>query len=187
MVLNEGLSVNHMFADGTFPLHVAAERGDLEMTKFLLSMRASPDLKTRHGQTPLMLGISYIDIVRQLINYGCKVLYFVLILEVNNFIYNKITLIKLSSIYKILCSRDFLMWTGILMSCHLVLNFVFASVVLYLLTGVIKSEASNNSWSFVFFFLNKLKYQQWNKACKTSHNLVCRWTWQMTREGQPYT
>ena len=73
MVLNEGVSVNFMFADGTFPIHVAAERGDVEIVKFLLSMKASPDLKTRHGQTALMLGITFIDVVRQLINYGCKV------------------------------------------------------------------------------------------------------------------
>ena len=74
LVLNEGLSVNHMFADGSYPIHIAAEKGDVQSLQFLLSMRASPDLKNRHGQTALMLGIDFVDVARTaVIEYGCRV------------------------------------------------------------------------------------------------------------------
>ena len=66
LVYNEGVSVNHVFMDGSFPLHVAAERGFVEIVTFLLSMKASTDMKNQHGQTPLMLGIGYPPIVKVL-------------------------------------------------------------------------------------------------------------------------
>ena len=72
-VLNEGTNVNHMFADGTFPVHIAAEAGDLLNLNFLLSLRASPDMKNRHGQTALMLGIMHPEIVGTLVEHGCRV------------------------------------------------------------------------------------------------------------------
>ncbi len=62
-----------MFADGSFPIHVAAEKGDVDNLKFLLSLRASPDLKNRHGQTAIMLGIIFPDVVQTLIDYQSKV------------------------------------------------------------------------------------------------------------------
>ena len=64
LVYNEGVSVNHVFMDGSFPLHVAAERGFVEIVTFLLSMKASTDMKNQHGQTALMLGIGYTPIVK---------------------------------------------------------------------------------------------------------------------------
>ena len=74
LVLNEGVSVNHMFADGSYPVHIAAERADVENLRFLLSMRACPDMKNRHGQTALMLGIDFVDVVLALvIEYRCRV------------------------------------------------------------------------------------------------------------------
>ena len=41
LVFNEGVSVNYKFVNGSMPLHVAAERGLVEVTTFLLSMKAS--------------------------------------------------------------------------------------------------------------------------------------------------
>ena len=64
LVFNEGVCVNHVFMDGSFPLHVAAERGFVEEVTFLLSMKASTDMKNKHGQTALMLGIGYPPIVK---------------------------------------------------------------------------------------------------------------------------
>ena len=72
-VLNEGISVNHQFPDGSFPLHIAAEKGDLGIAKFLLSLRASPDFRNQHGQTALILGICDLEVVEQLIRCNCKV------------------------------------------------------------------------------------------------------------------
>lgn len=77
LILNEGLTANHQFADGSFPLHIAADHQEFEILKFLLSLKASPDFKNRHGQTPLMLGITHgsrsVEIVQVLVNYSCKV------------------------------------------------------------------------------------------------------------------
>lgn len=64
LVFNEGISVNQVFMDGSMPLHVAAERGFVEVVTFLLSMKASTDSKNQHGQTALMLGIGYPPIVK---------------------------------------------------------------------------------------------------------------------------
>lgn len=72
-ILNEGMGVNHQFADGSSPLHIAAEKKDVETLKLLLELRASPDFKNQHGQTPLMLGILSPDIAQALICCKCKV------------------------------------------------------------------------------------------------------------------
>ena len=64
LVYNEGVSVNQVFMDGSLPLHVAAERGFVEIVTFLLSMKALTDSKNEHGQTALMLGIGYPPIVK---------------------------------------------------------------------------------------------------------------------------
>ncbi len=64
LVFNEGVSVNYKFVDGSMPLHVAAERGLVEVTTFLLSMKALTDFKNQHGQTALMLGISFPPVVK---------------------------------------------------------------------------------------------------------------------------
>ena len=75
--MNEGVAANHQFQDGSFPLHIAADHQDFEILKFLLMFRASPDFKNRHGQTPLMLGITQgsrsVEIVQALVNNGCRV------------------------------------------------------------------------------------------------------------------
>lgn len=74
LVVKEGVGVNHRFADGSFPIHISAEKGDVQSLRFLLSMKASPDAKNRHGQTALMLGIDSTEIVQVLvIEYNCKV------------------------------------------------------------------------------------------------------------------
>ena len=67
LVFNEGVCVNYVFMDGSLPLHFAAERGFVEEVTFLLSMKASTDMKNKHGQTPLMLGIGYPPVVK--VNY----------------------------------------------------------------------------------------------------------------------
>ena len=72
-VLNDGLSFNYMFPDGSFPLHIAAELGDEVLVKLMLSLKASPDLKNRHGQTALMNGIVHKKVVEALVNANAKV------------------------------------------------------------------------------------------------------------------
>lgn len=49
LVFNEGVSVNLKFADGSYLLHLAAERGYVEVATFLLSMKALTDMKNQHG------------------------------------------------------------------------------------------------------------------------------------------
>ena len=68
-----GLAVDHMFVDGSFPLHIAAEENDVEMVRFLLLAGATVDFKNLHGQTPLILGVANYSIVKLLIEFGCKV------------------------------------------------------------------------------------------------------------------
>ena len=80
LILNDGISVNYELPDGSYPLHVAAEKQDVETVKFLLSLRATPDFKNRHGETALMLAISNvlslehcISIMNVLINAHCAI------------------------------------------------------------------------------------------------------------------
>ena len=80
LILNEGVSVNHELPDGSSPLHIAAQKQDLETVQFLLSLRAAPDSKNRHGDTAMMLVINNalsfetcLTIVHSLINAKCNV------------------------------------------------------------------------------------------------------------------
>ena len=72
-IMNDGMGVNHQFADGSSPLHIAAERQDIKTLKLLLQLKACPDFKNQHGQTALMLGILCPDVVQALICYNCKI------------------------------------------------------------------------------------------------------------------
>lgn len=71
-VLEEGIAVDVLFDDGSWPLHVACERGDYKLTELLLSLKANPNIKNRHGQTPLIIAVGYKDIVQLLISYNAK-------------------------------------------------------------------------------------------------------------------
>lgn len=84
LILNEGVLVNCPFPDGSYPLHIAAQKLDVETVKLLLSLSASPDYKNAHGETALMIAINnmvtaaqqsclVIHIASALINKNCRV------------------------------------------------------------------------------------------------------------------
>lgn len=59
LILKEGLSVDHVFDDSNMPIHILASQGHIEGLRFILSLHACPNWKTKHGLTALMLGITY--------------------------------------------------------------------------------------------------------------------------------
>ena len=73
LVMKEGCPVNHQFGDSSYPTHIAAEKGYLDVIKFLIAAKASVDLKNRHGQTALLLGINHPRIVQALLAAGAVV------------------------------------------------------------------------------------------------------------------
>ena len=62
LIIHEGLNVNYVFDDSNTPAHILSEKGDVEGMSFILARRANPNWKTKHGQTPLMLGIGFVKV-----------------------------------------------------------------------------------------------------------------------------
>lgn len=62
-------SVRAADLNGTLPLHLAAQRGDVHMVEALLEKKASPDRVTQDGATPIALAIAnkHYDVVRLLL------------------------------------------------------------------------------------------------------------------------
>ncbi len=75
LFLNQGLSVNHRYADGSSPIHIAAEKGAYAIVQLLLGLGVNVNCKNQHGQTPLFLAVqkSHEDIARVIIRRGCSV------------------------------------------------------------------------------------------------------------------
>ncbi len=58
LILKERMNVDYVFDDSNTPAHILAEKGDVDGMRFILDRKANPNWKTKHGQTPLMLGIT---------------------------------------------------------------------------------------------------------------------------------
>ena len=71
-ILNDGVDPNIQFSDGVCPIHIAAQQGDVETLKLLLSLKVFPNVKDRRGNSALMLGIENEEVVRTLLAYGCN-------------------------------------------------------------------------------------------------------------------
>jgi len=53
LLLDRGASPNIPDGAGNTPLHIAAERGNLELCEYFLFLGARPSLKNGEGRTPL--------------------------------------------------------------------------------------------------------------------------------------
>ncbi|KAJ8945098.1 hypothetical protein NQ318_005279 [Aromia moschata] len=56
--LNDGAHINYQNSKGNTILHIAIEKGYLEVVKFLLTLRARADIPNKSGQTAADLGKS---------------------------------------------------------------------------------------------------------------------------------
>ena len=62
LILREGLNVDFVFDDSNTPAHILAKKCHVESMSFILAHRANPNWKTKHGLTPLMLGITSLQV-----------------------------------------------------------------------------------------------------------------------------
>jgi len=61
VLLDKGTSVNLTNTDEFTPLHISAQFGHLEATKFLFGSGAAINITNKDGNTPLMLGATTTD------------------------------------------------------------------------------------------------------------------------------
>jgi ankyrin repeat protein len=77
LLLKHGADINGITDpvsdDGSTPLHWAAYAGDKEMVKFLLLNKANVNAKNGQGQTPLISGLKYKEVVEVLLAAKAKV------------------------------------------------------------------------------------------------------------------
>ena len=71
-MIESGTDVNAPQGDGTTPLHWAAYRNDVELSRILLDHGAQPDALNRFGSTPLAeaIKIANLDLVEMLLDAG---------------------------------------------------------------------------------------------------------------------
>ncbi|KAK2706053.1 hypothetical protein QYM36_016167 [Artemia franciscana] len=76
LLLRYGAKVDNQDKNGKTALHLAAEKGTTEVVQLLLDSGANVDAKAKDKNTPLHFAVSNpgnIEIVKLLLNYGCKV------------------------------------------------------------------------------------------------------------------
>ncbi|XP_046862319.1 myotrophin-like [Xenia sp. Carnegie-2017] len=74
LVERKGCSVNSELMNGRNPLHFAADYGQLEVLKYLISKGANVNLPDKHGITPLLAAIyeEHLSCVKLLLSKGAK-------------------------------------------------------------------------------------------------------------------
>jgi ankyrin repeat protein len=71
VLLEHGADINALRNDDSTPLHISAQRGNVEVARMLLEHGASTSVKNKFGKTPLRVARSS-DVIELLSKHGTK-------------------------------------------------------------------------------------------------------------------